>query len=68
MTTTETKPQPLTYDDDMTVEEVATELRKHHATVRRWMTSARPLPHRRVGSQIVLRRSEVHAWLSGGGE
>jgi excisionase family DNA binding protein len=69
MTETTTATTPLSFPDDMTVAEVATELRKHHATVRRWIDrSDRPLPCRRVAGQIVLRRSEVHAWLSGGGE
>lgn len=69
MTTTTEQQQPLSFPDDMTVSEVADELRKHHGTIRRWMSQQEnPLPHRRVAGSIVLRRSEVHAWLSGGGE
>lgn len=61
--------QPLSFPDDMSVQEVADELRKHPGTIRRWYSQAQnPLPHRRVAGIIVLRRSEVHAWLSGGGE
>lgn len=35
-------------------------------TLRSWMAHAeRPLPHFRVGGKILLRRSEIDAWLEG---